>query len=570
MDYFLKSSAVLVIFYICYRLFLQRETFFTGNRWFLFLGIITSIILPLFPRIVYVEYEPVMFLNMASTSTITEPNSVTTASFDYMQLISIVYLIGLLFFIMKMIFELVSLFITLQKYPSIKNSYTYIKTDKEVAPFSFFNWIVYNPSMFSENELKLILKHEKVHVNQWHSLDVILSQLVCALLWFNPIVWFYKKSMLQNLEFIADNEAQHIAPCEKSYQHLLLKTSIPSHQLAMTNNFYNSLIKKRIVMLHKSKSNRINALKYALVFPLLTLFVFNFNTKTIAQTPKKETEKVLIGQNIIKYVVTKTTKDNQLESIQEKMAEKDVKIDFRKVTRNSSKEIIGIKIAYDYNKKSGEFYVNSDEPIKDIAITLNVNENELSVAQAMKNLSQSFEIITEDGEKKVKTSRTGSNSNVFVYSTDDEDEVEVKKDVIVVGKDGEEHEVKTEKKVYIIKSGSTKNSSDSEDEVVFIKKNKKDTVWIKKDVKNIVWTNDDGEDVEIITVENDNKNFKVFTSGDDQPLIFLDGKEISKKDMEAIDPKNIESVNVLKGDKAIEKHGKKAKDGVIEITSKKN
>jgi len=570
MDYFLKSSAVLVIFYICYRLFLQRETFFTGNRWFLFLGIITSIILPLFPRIVYVEYEPVMFLNMASTSTIKESNSVTTASFDYMQIISIVYLIGLFFFIIKMVFELVSLFITLQKYPSIKSSHTYIKTDKEVAPFSFFNWIVYNPSMFDENELKLILKHEKVHVNQWHSLDVILSQLVCALLWFNPIVWFYKKSMLQNLEFIADNEAQHVAPCEKSYQHLLLKTSIPSHQLAMTNNFYNSLIKKRIVMLHKSKSNRINALKYALVFPLLTLFVFNFNTKTIAQTPKKETEKVLIGQNILKYVVTKTTKDNQLESIQEKMAEKDVKIDFRKVTRNSSKEIIGIKIAYDYNKKSGEFYVNSDEPIKDIAITLNVNENELSVAQAMKNLSQSFEIITEDGEKKVKTSGTGSNSNVFVYSTDDDDEVEVKKEVIVVGKDGEEHEVKTEKKVYVIKSGSTKNSSDSEDEVVFIKKNKKDTVWIKKDVKNIVWTNDDGEDVEIITVENDNKNFKIFTSGDEQPLIFLDGKEISKKDMEAIDPKNIESVNVLKGDKAIEKHGKKAKDGVIEITSKKN
>jgi hypothetical protein len=388
---------------------------------------------------------------------------------------------------------------------------------------------------------------------------------MCIAFWMNPLIWLYKKELQQNLEFIADKEAQKNAICEINYQKLLLKTTLSNQQLAFANNFYNSLIKKRIIMLNRSKSNQINAYKYALVIPILLLFVFNFNTQIIAQTKTPQPDKVTIGQNILTYVITKDTKDKQLESIKDKMAEQDVTLVYNNVSRNFNKEITAIRIEYDSKKGSGEYFVNSNEPIKDIAVTLNVNENSLSVGQAMKNLSQSFEIITEDGNKKVKTS--GSGNNVFVYTTDDDENNN--ENVFVIGKDGENHEVKKEKNVYVLKSDTVKDS-DEADDVVFMKKNKKDTVWIKKNVKNIVWTDDDGKDVEIITVENGNKNnIKIFTNGEEQPLILLDGKEITKKDMEGLEPENIESVNVLKGEKAIGKYGKKAEYGIIEITSKK-
>ncbi len=572
MEYLLKSSAILSLFFICYQLFLQRETFFIGNRWFLLSGLILSALVPLIVIPIYVESTPVVLQDVPITNQNVSNSAIVYASqietsFDFLKLISTIYIIGVIFFLGKLLIEFISLSNLLKKHQYNRDKwFYYIETEMDIAPFSFFKCIVYNPNQFNENELQLILNHERVHARQFHSLDILLSQLACALFWFNPLVWLYKKALQQNLEFIADHEAQTNASCEKSYQKLLLKTSIQSHQLALTNNFYNSIIKKRIVMLHKSKSNKMNAYKYALVIPLLLLFVLNFNTETIAQTKKITTEKTKIGQNILKYVITKDTKDKQLESIKEKMAEQEVTIEYKNIARNFNKEITAIRIKYDSKKGSGEFFVNSNDPIKDIAITLNVDENTLTVGQAMKNLSQSFEIITkDDGGKKVKTS--GSGSNVFVYSTDDDD-VEVEKEVIVIGKDGEEHEVKKEKKVYVIKSGSTKNSNENED-ILFVKKNKRDTIWVKQDVKNIVWTDDDGGDVEIIAVENGKNNVRIFTNGDEQPLIFLDGKEVTKKEIENLEPDNIENVNVLKGDKAIEKHGKKAKDGVIEITTKK-
>jgi bla regulator protein BlaR1 len=566
MDYVLKSSAIIIIFFVCYKLFLQRETFFVGNRWFLLSGIILSLIIPLIVIPVYVEFTP-NYLDYVSTNG-QDASSLQQIeeSFNLLQFATILYVTGVLFFIGKLILECVSLVFLMKRNQSKKiGFYTYVETNSNSAPFSFFKWIIYNPNQFDKNELNLILNHEKVHARQYHSMDVIFAQLMCVVFWMNPLIWLYKRELHQNLEFIADREAQNNAVCEINYQKLLLKTTLSNHQLAFANNFYNSLIKNRIIMLHRSKSNKMNAYKYALVIPLLMLFVFNFNTQIIAQTKTSQPDKEKIGQNILKYVITKDTKDKQLESIKDKMAEQDVKLVYKNLKRNSNKEITAIRIEYDSKKGSGEFFVNSDEPINDIAVTLNVNENSISVGQAMKNLSQSFEIITEDGNKKVKTS--GSGNNVFVFSTDDDENDD--ENVFVIGKDGENHEVKKEKNVYVIKSASVKDSDASED-VIFMKKNKKDTVWIKKDVKNIVWTDDDGKDVEIITVENGNKNnIKIFTSGEEQPLILLDGKEITKKDMEELEPENIDSVNVLKGDKAIKKHGKKAEHGVIEITLKK-
>ena len=197
---------------------------------------------------------------------------ITETAFNYTTLMLWVYSLGVVLFFAKLMIEFSSLFVLLKNHTSKKvGSYTYIETQEAILPFSFFNYIVYNPSQFNAQELELIIKHEKVHADQKHSIDILLVQLASVIFWFNPFIWLYKKDLQQNLEFIADDNAQRKSYCERSYQELLLKTSVTNHQLVLANNFYNSLIKKRIVMLHKSKSNKLNLLKFLLVLPLLGL-----------------------------------------------------------------------------------------------------------------------------------------------------------------------------------------------------------------------------------------------------------------------------------------------------------
>ncbi|WP_147677903.1 M56 family metallopeptidase [Algibacter pacificus] len=278
MEYLLKVSAVITIFYVCYKIFLQRDTFFNQNRAFLILGIFTAFALPFLVIPIYAEYTPVDITNYDPL--LITANENIQASFSIFNYLPTIYLLGVACFSIRFLIQLTALGIVLFKSKKEKHGkYTYIKTHKDQSPFSFFNWIIFTPNSFNDSELEQIIIHEKIHANQKHSIDVLIAQLSCIALWFNPFIWFYTKALKQNLEFIADHETQHRIDCKKSYQTTLLKTSLPSHQMALTNNFHTSLIKKRIVMLHKSKSKNINLFKYVFVVPFLLAFSISCNSE---------------------------------------------------------------------------------------------------------------------------------------------------------------------------------------------------------------------------------------------------------------------------------------------------
>ena len=159
--------------------------------------------------------------------------------------------------------------------------------DRDIAPFSFFNYIVFNSSLYSQEELESILLHEKIHSQEKHSIDVLVAKLFTIVFWFNPLIWLYQKAIIQNLEYIADSKAIQNIEDKKCYQMALLK--VVSHQncLPITNHFYQSLIKKRIVMLQKSKSKRRGIAKYLVVIPVVVLSMTVFSTTIVAQEVKK-------------------------------------------------------------------------------------------------------------------------------------------------------------------------------------------------------------------------------------------------------------------------------------------
>jgi bla regulator protein BlaR1 len=283
MAYLLKVSVVITIFYGIYKLFLQRDTFFESNRWFLLIGLLASLLMPFIVIPIYIDYAP-SFYNITVSEDVSIQN--IEKPFHILDFVPFIYGLGVVFFSGRFLMQLLSLLKVIHKNKGLKkDGFIFIETQNSTSPFSFFKWIVYNPTTFSQTELQHIIEHEKTHAKQLHSVDILISQLFCVLLWFNPFIWFYNKDLKQNLEFIADKRTINQNHCKKSYQYTLLKTSMPSHQMSLSNHFYNSLIKKRIVMLHKSKSKKINQLKYALVFPALLGFLISCNSELKENNP---------------------------------------------------------------------------------------------------------------------------------------------------------------------------------------------------------------------------------------------------------------------------------------------
>ncbi|WP_281321964.1 M56 family metallopeptidase [Flavobacterium aestivum] len=380
--YIAKSSGLIAMFYIAYYLFLRKETFFTANRWFLLAGLLTSVILPwvVFTTIVWVEPTTTHY----DWSKMPMTTRVQKESFEinWYLVLAIAYIIGIALFLTQFAFDFYSLNRVLKgKTIHQQADHKFIDLKENIAPFSYFNTIVYNSSMYSKAELESILEHEKVHSDQYHTVDVLITRLFCTLFWFNPFIWLYKNAILQNLEFIADSEATKNISDKKAYQLTLLKITTHENCVVLTNHFYQSLIKKRIVMLNKNQSKKWNSWKYALVLPVLVAFVFLFQIKTIAQ------EKIAIQKEINKnqsdpeattvYNIKKSTTDLELQETAKILSEKHaINATFSKVKRNSDKELIGLKVKLQKGKEIATVMeVNSSEPIKDFGIAISKNEN---------------------------------------------------------------------------------------------------------------------------------------------------------------------------------------------------
>ena len=222
--YLLKSVAILTIFYIVYFIFLRKDTLFTAKRHYLLGGILAALLLPFleFTKTIYKEvpiFEALPF--SGSIPTVTEATVTTQAAtpIDWWQVSLIIYVVGVLFMLGRLLYQLFSLLRLIGTYPSEKQKrYTFVKVTENISPFSFFKYIVYNPQSHSEEELQMILKHEQVHASQWHSLDIIIGNIVRILQWVNPFSWFYKKSLEENLEYIADNQTVAQVLSKKEYQ----------------------------------------------------------------------------------------------------------------------------------------------------------------------------------------------------------------------------------------------------------------------------------------------------------------------------------------------------------------
>ncbi|HKP31972.1 MAG TPA: M56 family metallopeptidase, partial [Chitinophagaceae bacterium] len=185
-----------------------------------------------------------------------------------------------------------------------------VELNGDVAPCSFMNNIFINPEKYDWETYNQILMHEKIHVEEKHTLDILFAEVMLIFQWFNPFAWIYRKEIENNLEFLTDNKLVQKNDVEAStYQMSLLKVTAPNFPLNLTTNYNQSLLKKRIAMMNAKRSSLNTAWKYFFLVPVLALFACLLNEPKAQEV--KEVKKV---ENVKESKKTEEVKEVKKET----------------------------------------------------------------------------------------------------------------------------------------------------------------------------------------------------------------------------------------------------------------
>jgi hypothetical protein len=280
--YLLKANVALVLFYLAYHLVLRKLTFYHLNRLFLVFGIVFSAIYPiidlteLFSRheeLAAVQSYAVVIPAWTPTAI---PEQAT--AFDYWLIPVGLFWFGCAFMLIRLAIQFISLYrIHRASVPASYQGVDFRKVRGIDEAFSFWKTIYLNPAQHQSPELESILRHEQIHVNGWHTLDVLLAELSTVFYWFNPGVWLMKKAMKENLEFIADQHVVNAGVDRVAYQYLLLKV-VGATQPQIANQFNFPSLKRRIAMMNKMPTSKTNRLRLLVVLPLVTVLLVAFRS----------------------------------------------------------------------------------------------------------------------------------------------------------------------------------------------------------------------------------------------------------------------------------------------------
>lgn len=290
--YFLKVNVAFILFYAFYRLLFYKDTFFKLRRISLLAFFGLALIYPLFNIQDWVkEQEPMteviqMYSAILPEITVTPEVVVKT---DWMSILlsasSYFYWGVAALFLVRFLVQLSSiLLLAYRSKRTVIHGVPVYQLDKPAGPFSFFQMIFIHPESHSDKEIDEILTHECTHVFQWHSVDVMICELITVICWVNPFAWLLKREVRHNLEYLADNTVIQSGYDSRSYQYHLLGLAHHHQAAATLYNSFNVLhLKNRISMMNKKRSNGIGRTKYLIFIPLAAFLMLFSNIDAVAR-----------------------------------------------------------------------------------------------------------------------------------------------------------------------------------------------------------------------------------------------------------------------------------------------
>ncbi len=645
-EYLLKVSIALAIVYLFYQLVLRRLTFYNWNRWYLVGYSLLCFVIPFMNITDFLfrhELEEAQFVQLVPVYNLQLANP----GFEWNQwTISIAILVtGMFIMGIRILMQLFSLHriktrATLLNEGEVK----LFDVNEEIVPFSFNNGIYINRQLHTEAELQEIIRHEFVHVKQKHSIDILLAELLCMLLWFHPAAWFIRKAIRQNLEFIADEKVLQDGVDKKQYQYLLLKV-VGNTNYSIAPNFNFSSLKNRIIMMNQIKSARVQIIRFLFVLPLVAVLLLAFRevkqkekrndfaqqTALLNDTvPANEIANVNVNKNNDQKTITITLKNGTTETYN--LNDEKEKAVFEKkygklnvvappppappvVIKSNDIETVDIK------KENGKNTIQIR--LKDGT----VEKYDLEIKEQREAVEKKYNLTTTVPDVPVKIVVTPTmpthefvtvnDKGYFVTIADNMGECIVivkdkKKNIVEALKltDWTKNEASYEKKYGKIppppppapeaptkitvattvsspaavsvpgKVSATSPASSVKEVTVVGYQTKPDVVVEGKPVTGTVAATSPTATLKEVTVvgyatgtttttkkPSPGIGFKNGTNAE-EILYIVDGKETSYEEVGKIDPENIESINVLKGESAEKLYGAKGKNGVIIIKTK--
>ncbi|WP_298878551.1 M56 family metallopeptidase [uncultured Polaribacter sp.] len=589
--YLLKSTGCLALLLFFYHFILEKEKMHNFNRFYLLGSVLFSFLVPL--TTITVPSSTVMLEAVQDYSLPVLDDNISPIviqeSFDYTLLLTGVYLLISALFLIRFGMNLFKIIQKTRINDKInhKNA-TLVLVDDEILPHTFWKTIFINKTAYKKGEIEEeLFTHELTHVTQKHTLDVLLIEVLQIVFWINPLFIFLKKAIQLNHEFLADSTVINQHKNTFQYQHLLLNKAAWKNEYYLASNLNYSLTKKRLLMMTKQSSHTKILLKKLAVIPLLAGFVFLFaerveaknkedknSFKTSTQTTTKNNLKLndnkKVFKNLIENIDQKYNLDTYKKLNKTYESKRNAKPHFIKSSEKRQKELTDL-----YSKLGGLFFKLSKADKKKVKRPVHPHD---PYVRLMKNNKVFYKLRTELSredkllipppppppnaseevilkakmEYKAWKKRTGNTISVPPPPKNKKRKIKFKPT----------KEVK-KSKAYINKNVKRELISKSELDVldpkeiasVNIVKGKKGIDSIKIDLKEkhkklntkFLYTTKNSQNKS--TLENSNN-----------VEYYLDGKEISKKEMKEISPDKIKSVNVKKN---------KDGSGAIYITTKK-
>ena len=304
--YILKSTFILALLLLFYKLILEKERIHTFKRFFLLASVVIAIGIPAITFTTYVEtksnLEPIFTENSLETS-----QTIATTDYFNIALFSI-YILGVLFFSIRFLVNLVRLFNKISINEKVRASnLVNVLLDNLQTPHTFFKYIFFNKEQFKSKSIPEEVKiHEHAHAKQLHSFDIICVEILQILFWFNPFIYLLKNNIRLNHEFLADAAVLQSGIVLRNYQNILLEHSCTYNKYPIANAINYSSIKKRFNIMKTKTSPKILWLKSILALPLLAILIYGFSEKEVIE------KQTILNQNQVKDKSQDSNSENYL------------------------------------------------------------------------------------------------------------------------------------------------------------------------------------------------------------------------------------------------------------------
>lgn len=286
--YIIKVILCSAVFLLTYKLLLEKEKMHLFNRFFLLASLLLSFVIPVI-TFNYSKLSLPISENAILSTNILQDNVIiqipsAEQSTNYMLLILLTIYVTittlLLFHFIVNLSKILSKALTNQTIPY--KTCKIVLINEDLTPHSFLNYLFIHNKEY-ENIENEILVHEYAHIQQKHSYDILLLEILQTVFWFNPIIFFYRKAIQLNHEYQADEAVINSSHNVSSYQYLLIDKINKGKTYNLTSQFNYSITKKRLLMMTKTKSLKSILCRQIAILPVIALSIFAFSTKTFAQ-----------------------------------------------------------------------------------------------------------------------------------------------------------------------------------------------------------------------------------------------------------------------------------------------